>query len=606
VLVTIGRHVDGIVVQLVPAARIEGRVLTPDGVCDDAIVRLHDDEHGRAILARPSEGTMVAEAVPAGTYAVHVRCRGYPARDDYPPVVVAERDVVGLTWAVGRGATLRGKVTTSLGTPVVQATVSLDVGFKEHGGLAYTRHDGSFEIAGIAPGDYTLTVDWRNQQDITIDGDTTHDIVLEAKGAITGVVVDGAGAPLADVEVSGRGSRSVAARTDAAGRFAMRDVEPGEYTLEPEGITCRSTDACTTVVVEAGAVATTRLVGKPSPRGSIRGTVRDATGAPVTDAYVMVTIDVDDQPTAFDVGTALTAADGTFVVDRVSPGLHRVRAYRPGGGDAVVAHVPMSATVALTIHATGSIAGTVRGSDGATVHDLTIVARRTDGLEREDRFEGGRYTMRDLAAGHYAIVARIGRREVHLETDLAAGEMRTAVDLAIPPAVSVIGRIVDVRTHAGVAGASVSATGQRAAPYLREPSFSTTTDAAGRFVFAELPPGHFTISAGNGETAIDAAGTSLDAGDIQIVAPRAGDDRGAMGFSATSWNGEVRVGHVDSDGPAASSGLERDDVITAVDGIDVTGARSVRFDAAMAAPPGTHVVLGLARGTTIAIVLGSR
>ena len=66
---------------------------------------------------------------------------------------------------------------------------------------------------------------------------------------------------------------------------------------------------------------------------------------------------------------------------------------------------------------------------------------------------------------------------------------------------------------------------------------------------------------------------------------------------------ERKVWEIDPAGPTAHSGLREDDVIVGVDGIDLRGTGYGHWDAAVTAPPGTKLVLELARGTTVRVVL---
>ena len=68
---------------------------------------------------------------------------------------------------------------------------------------------------------------------------------------------------------------------------------------------------------------------------------------------------------------------------------------------------------------------------------------------------------------------------------------------------------------------------------------------------------------------------------------------------------KLEVSYIDPQGPAAKTGIQVGDVVTSVDGIDCTGASSSDAWTMLRAPPGTTLKLGLARGVTIALVLGA-
>ncbi|MGN6110959.1 MAG: carboxypeptidase regulatory-like domain-containing protein, partial [Kofleriaceae bacterium] len=164
--VGLAEHVEGAVVTLFPAHRIEARLVsatTRQPCAERARAWLTDAAQGRslALLAEP-DGTLWADGVLPGTYhVVEVECAGHVSRAPYAPVVVADRDATGLVWEVDPGATIRGKVRTRTGAAVADA----DVWASSRGGAPRavdtvradrTRHDGSYELTGLRPGSHQV------------------------------------------------------------------------------------------------------------------------------------------------------------------------------------------------------------------------------------------------------------------------------------------------------------------------------------------------------------------------------------------------------------------------------------------------------------------
>jgi len=67
---------------------------------------------------------------------------------------------------------------------------------------------------------------------------------------------------------------------------------------------------------------------------------------------------------------------------------------------------------------------------------------------------------------------------------------------------------------------------------------------------------------------------------------------------------EAKVSYIDRTAQAASSGLAVGDVVTAIDGISITGCDVTNADTLLRAHPGSKLSLKLARGATVTIVVG--
>ena len=103
-------------------------------------------------------------------------------------------------------------------------------------------------------------------------------------------------------------------------------------------------------------------------------------------------------------------------------------------------------------------------------------------------------------------------------------------------------------------------------------------------------------------------------GDLTIIKNRVkrGDPVGELGVKFAQQpedtapdQREIKVSFIDPAGPAARTELKVGDIITSIDGIDVTGASTANAWTLMRAPPGTKLLLGLARGAQVPVVLAA-
>jgi membrane-associated protease RseP (regulator of RpoE activity) len=557
-------------------------------------------------------GARTAIGLPPGTYAVRAGCEGFAPG---PPlqIVITDRDVVGQIWRVEPGATVRGRVLTRRGDPIAGDGVQLSAGERSFSSPARTGPDGSFAIAGLPAATYEVSVTHGSgevklaplvvAERATID----RDLVIDDTGGIRGVVASADGRPVSQIRVDagidGDARWHDLTWTDDDGRFLFDGAPPGRYRLSttPEG---REVD----VTVRAGETVEARLETE-ARSGVIRGTVVGTDGVPIADAVVAVSTGYEQ-----DEARVSTGPGGAFEVRSLrAQESYWLTAYRPGGGSATVRNVGVGDTVEIRIRPPGSIEGTVTGAPDPVVLQITGETSQKLTLFRT----GGRYAFTGLPPGPYEITAEIEGKHARVDVTLAEGEHKRGVDLRVQGLTTITGRMIDARTRAPVAGLFVK---------LVEPGSdmvedSEKTDAGGRFTFRDRRPGtkmiYGSIVELHGDTTLcselrHVTGESFDAGELPVLSERPAR-RYQFGFEiadlegrhdATAWR--ATISSVEPGGPAARAGLQPGDVITAVNGTDVTGPRVPLLDALADASPSGVARMTLARGVTLAIAGTSR
>lgn len=679
--VGLGQHVEGIVVRVHPAARIQGKVVIAGAspkVCEDGHAFFHDDAKDLWVpgLTDP-DGTITADGVMPGTYSVRAGCRGYAnVEPRLAPVVVADQDVLGLEWKVEPGATIEGRVLNKRGEPIADVELrarSTGGGARDpmQWASATSDRDGHYELRGLRAGSYRIDPETSKavgpRDGFTIDAPAgkaiARDLVLDDGGTITGVVVDDRGAPVAGVKVDAQAIDAGfsfrwggGAKTDATGRFTLAGLRPGAYrvlatrgrfeALRKPGTTDDDPHPGERATVRAGATTEVRLVVE-AQTGTITGSVVDAAGQPVPDAYVSAARESDaagarrssvsatrDEFGWGDDKPALTSVDGTFAIERLSPGTYTVRAYRKGGGEAVAEHVALGHPVRLQILPTGSIEGVARRTSGAPPDLLTVqVADATTGLRREEKFykTGGKFAIHDLPKGHFELTASADGGTKTIEVELAEGETRGGLEVVFEALATITGRVVDRTTRQPVPGMRVFAApatggGGMSFRFGMDDDNSNISDQDGRFTVKRVPRGKVFVQGvakdfqnadyGFFRVLADVSGdaATVDVGDVPVIRKRVrdGEPSGELGINFVQQPREtppaqrkLEVSFIDPKGPAAASGIEVGDVITSVDGVDATGGNLMQAWTLLNAPPGTRIELGLARGVTVAIVLAA-
>ena len=615
VAVALGGRGAGPAVRLYPAHQIRGRVDQP---CADASAILYDRASARyAIVDREPDGSLRADGVVPGTYEAWPACSGlsFPGTST---IVVGDGDV-DATWHAETGSGIRGRVTRG-GRPVDGAGIvvrELASPAHHHSETQTTRtgRDGTYAVTGLLDDRYRVEVEQTSanganvasREDLVdITGTVVHDVDLGAPlGAIAGHVVDQAHRPARNLILSlradGASDRTapIIAFTDDAGDYALELLEPGHYHVTTETVT---DPLATTADVVVTADHTSRLdLAVALPTGVIRGHVWNPDGTPARDAFVTT-----------GAREVLVDEGGGFVLEGLGAGPFTVVASRHTGGEAIARDIAPGEDIALAFVPTGSIGGHLysRGAD-----DLRLLLTDASGrIVRQDlRFHtGGRFELDDIASGRYHLIAMTGRGRRTVDVDVPAGG-RVNVDVALDDLVTVVGRAVDIRTGTPYWGIEMMATpgDDDGETWTAEPA--NTSDVDGRFVLHNVPRGAVRISGflrndaahaaspASLERTLPATGDTIDIGDVPVI-----DDSvttGVVDFSPAirTVSGARAVTADRVVGTAQRAGLVTGDVITAIDGIDVTGEHADFAQPLLAVAPGSTIKLTLERGATVTL-----
>jgi protocatechuate 3,4-dioxygenase beta subunit len=666
VLVGIGEVSPEVLVKVDRAYSVSGRVVSQDDrPCTDGGVVLTDERRQiRLLAAVKGDGQVTFGGVLPGTYAVQVHCRDRLAQDHYPAVTVEDRSVSALRWNVDAGAFIAGQVVDPAEAPLRGVTVLAAIKGGDPRAPRFDRQDttgpdGRFRIQGLRSGRYAVTATGpeepalRDPVEISVaPGQDARElrIVLERGGEIRGRVEDEDKEPSAGVQVSALGSvrelRPMVALSADDGSYRLAGLRPGEYRVQmTRGLSvlrsARAANATSqqrqSVTVRAGDVQIVNLTVE-SERGTIKGDVRDAQGAPLPDAFVRA----EREP---DTGTAsgaearyavrasspappvVTDLDGHFTATGLTRGLYTLRAYRKGGGEAIAEHVPAGGNVTIRIRAAARIEGVVTLAKAGTpdvfnvqLVDVTTGYRRSEGFFHND----GKFTVRDLPGGAYDLFVSAPEGTVVGQVSLREGEARTDLSLILDADATVRGQAVSLSTGNAVPGLVVTAQPVRGGASSWQGGSvgrRNVTDGDGRFEIGGVPAGRVWILASPSEVdssyAPAAIVTEVHSGDgndpirLRVAQRRIGsrDRAGDLGFQTKTplpdtdpsefrWS----VAAIRADGPAAASGMKVGDEIVSVDGYDVSALNGYLYPPLVGVAPGTLVKLGLSRGVVLGIV----
>ena len=184
--------------------------------------------------------------VSAAAYRVSVGSTGFAPTEPREVRVIAGEES-RIEFRLGRGAVVSGRVLDESGLPVADAAVFAMTGDgremtaphpRVRPSHAQTGADGSYSLTGLTPGEVTIGARKEGlvplRKVVRVDGITSLDLTLSRGLSIEGIVTRG-GRPLADVNVgamtAAAGGDHQSATTDGDGRFTIRGLVPGRYTI---------------------------------------------------------------------------------------------------------------------------------------------------------------------------------------------------------------------------------------------------------------------------------------------------------------------------------------------------------------------------------------
>ena len=242
-----------------------------------------------------ADGRFTLERVPPGSHALAAGGRGVASRRVEIEVGARQKAVDIGDVVLERGAQIRGRVRDKAGAPIADAALR---GYADGPGMpgtvpleGRTEADGTFVLGGASAPSYRLSVQAAGFAPLNQPVDAPSEgveLVLEAAGAITGLVVDDAGRPVESFDVSAQpaGGRDAMMRqpprtrsvAGEGGRFTLEDVGAGTYAVQVAGRDL-GRQVVSDVKVAAGAVTDIgriRLAAGAAVRGTVHRCVRRA------------------------------------------------------------------------------------------------------------------------------------------------------------------------------------------------------------------------------------------------------------------------------------------------------------------------------------------
>ncbi len=469
-----------------------------------------------------ADGTFKIPAVAAGRHTVYAADGDHaPARST--PVSVSDKAVSGVEIRMKDGGAISGRVVDAKGARVPYATVRVagagaDM-WSARPRQANASAEGTFELRGLARGKLQLRGESETAASQITDVDlsvsaakTGLELKLDVTGTISGIVVDGTGAPVAETQVNGfpdflkngGGGSGMAlagmatASTDGGGRFTLIGLTEGDYRLWASRGRNRFDFGRDGVAAKVGDTAVKIVVLAP---GSVTGSIAmDGASVPPQIASVQVGA---EPPTP--------AQAGTFEVRSLAPGRYDVHVRGPEFAETVRRGVEITAGAVtelgvITVKRGRRLTGTVKDKSGSPVAGARIqlgdMIFYAEGAEDQEESWQDLYGIRSSVTDQAGTFTIVGVPEKG--TQVAANHPTGRSDaVAIPagtddpPPVALtlrgFGSVVGTVTRLGqpVANANVTHSSKDGGTQIA----MTRTDDSGAFRLDKVPAGTVVLQA---------------------------------------------------------------------------------------------------------------
>ncbi len=353
----VGEADDGARLELPSAAGLRGSVHVDGDPCADGHVWLRQ---GDVLFAATTtaDGAVELGGFAPGDYEVEVRCGD--AIPEHGSMRLSSDDSVVRHWNLRSGGVVLGRVERDGGAPYADALVELRSASDGAAPSVSSPADvvricpadrlGSFRCTGLPPGRYELTLTSRYSE--PVQPPTAVELIADARPFVVLVAPPRASVQLIPPQSAGSTLGFVAPRLAPAGggdpiateregaRFVARGLPLGRYRVQWGSIAREVTLERDGQVVEVG-------LEEPALH-SLVGTVSDALGNPVVDAWVRAQ-DESARTQRLANDAVLTDDRGAFLIEGLPEGQYTVLATLGAAHAAGVAEVPVEMDLRLTL-----------------------------------------------------------------------------------------------------------------------------------------------------------------------------------------------------------------------------------------------------------------
>lgn len=443
-----------------------------------------------------ADGTYTIDNLDAGNYSIQAKTAKFKPSITSISLDINQTKKVNIALLAIPGM-LEGRVTDSTsGEPVANSTIEL---WKGDSRISETKTNvhGRYCFNEVAPDSYTLHTQapgfQHYQLPVSISSSEfsiASPTLFSNPGTISGTVLKASTSQPIDnicIDISKDGTLISSTTTGNNGAFIFPQLAPGTgYSLSTRATEYQS---IAETGISVSAAKTTSIVMKLAPKpGILEGKILDSNQVPIAEAIV----DVLQGSTTIE--SVTTSAEGTFTIPSLLPGSYIMRACAEKFQTTILSTtVTPNAATNVTIllkNEPRSVSGCVldsqtkRGIEEATVDalqgEIVIGSTMTD--------ENGNYTISGLTSEKYVIRATASHYQTCFTLTTVEQNATVGCNLHLPSNPEYIeGTIFNAITHTPIAKATVDVMQDNVIVS------SMTTEDNGRYTFAHLAQGNYTI-----------------------------------------------------------------------------------------------------------------
>ncbi|MFO7973620.1 MAG: carboxypeptidase-like regulatory domain-containing protein [Candidatus Hydrogenedentota bacterium] len=435
---------SGIVVRLVPAAGISGRVY--DKASQKPLPGMYVSARGEGLLADVAvetgrDGSYAITGIGPGDYRVFVVAPslrfvpGSAAGNEASVTLEQGQALEGLDFGISFGGAIRGVVVDENGAPVSHADVT--IGTTQGGRMRIEKTDaqGFFSAAGLTPGE-TLMLQARKlglvthepvRVDVPPQGSADDVTLVVSKGAIIqGQVVRSSGAPVEGAPVYIRATQASFLRindvqaTGREGTFAWDGLPTGGYKVGVVARGSREDAPPPTVEVSVAAGEQSEpikliwdgadgeeesLAAGETGNRAIRGRVTDEQGNPVSG------VNINARSSTGYAHMTKSLHDGAFEIAGIAPGTYLLRAFHRDFAPAEGRQVQAGAQdIVLVLQPSPTASGQVfDAATGQPIKEFELAQAPMNYLERQSSLASLRWQRVFDPEGLFTVDVRLSR-----------------------------------------------------------------------------------------------------------------------------------------------------------------------------------------------------